>query len=213
MPATKNIVKKPAKKVARAKKVTLDDVWAAIRETQEAHKETEKAIKETQKQVDKTSKTVEETQKQVDKATQAVGKLGNRLGDMAEHLLTPNLIEQFKKYGFNFGRMGANVRMEDNVNEIYAEIDAMLENGTQTMAVEVKVNLKTTDIDNHIERMEKIRKYADMHGDKRQFYGAVAGTVVTKEVELYAIRHGFYVIKPSGEDVTIVPPVSQKIFW
>ena len=102
--------------------------------------------------------------------------------------------------------------MEDNVNEIYAEIDAMLENGIQAMAVEVKVNLKPTDVDNHIERMEKIRKYADLHGDKRQFYGAVASTVISKEVELYAIRHGFYVIKPSGEDVTIVPPVSKKIW-
>lgn len=31
-----------------AQKVTLDDVWAAIRETQMAHKETEAAIRETQ---------------------------------------------------------------------------------------------------------------------------------------------------------------------
>jgi hypothetical protein len=43
------------------------------------------------------------------------------------------------------------------------------------------------------------------------FCGAVAATVVGGEVELYAIRCGFYVIKPSGEDVTIVPLVSRKI--
>ncbi|GHV36812.1 hypothetical protein AGMMS49546_02910 [Spirochaetia bacterium] len=228
MPVTKSTVKKPAKKAARVKKVTFEDFLATLdriekerakdrKETEkalrEAHEQTEKVIKETQKQVDRTAKAVEETQKRVDKTTEAIGKLGNRLGDMAEHLLTPNLTEQFKKYGFNFGRMGSNVSMKDKVNGIYAEIDAMLENGTQAMAVEVKVNLKTTDVDDHIERMEKIRKYADLHGDNRQFYGAVAGTVINEEVELYAIRHGFYVIKPSGEDITIVPPVSQKIFW
>jgi hypothetical protein len=192
MTATKSKTKKTAKKAPAVKKVTLDDVWANMRELQELHKETEKAIKETQK---------------------IVGKLGNRLGDMAEHLLTPDLVKQFKKYGFNFGRMGQNVSMKDKENDIYAEIDAMLENGTQAMAVEVKVNLTPADVDEHTRRMEKIRRYADLHGDKRQYYGAVAGTVVKKDVELYAIRHGFYVIKPSGEDVTIVPPVSKNIFW
>ncbi|GHV90913.1 hypothetical protein AGMMS50268_14160 [Spirochaetia bacterium] len=214
MPVTKSIAKKPAKKAARVKKVTFEDFLATLdrieKERAKDRKETEKALRAAHEE---TEKAIKETQKQMDKTLQAVGKLGNRLGDMAEHLLTPNLTEQFKEYGFNFGRMGPNVSMKDRENGIYAEIDAMLENGTQAMAVEVKVNLKTTDVDDHIERMEKIRKYADLHGDKRQFYGAVAATVVNEEVELYAIRHGFYVIKPSGEDVTIVPPVSQKIFW
>ena len=185
MPITKSAAKKPAKKAATVEKVTFDDILVNL---------------------DRLEKTVAET-------SRTVGKLGNRLGDMVEHLLTPNLTEQFKKYGFNFGRMGPNVKMKDRENDISAETDAMLENGAQAMAVEVKVNLKTTDVDDHIKRMEKIRKYADLHDDKRQFYGAVAATVVSEEVELYAIRHGFYVIKPSGEDVTIVPPVSQKIFW
>ena len=192
MPVTKSAAKKPAKKAATVEKVTFDDILVNL---------------------DRLEKTVAETSRTVAETSRTVGKLGNRLGDIVEHLLTPNLTEQFKKYGFNFGRMGPNVKMKDRENDISAEIDAMLENGAQAMAVEVKVNLKTTDVDDHIKRMEKIRKYADLHDDKRQFYGEVAATVVSEEVELYAIRHGFYVIKPSGEDVTIVPPVSQKIFW
>ncbi|GHV96114.1 hypothetical protein AGMMS50293_24340 [Spirochaetia bacterium] len=203
MPIAKSKTTKPAGKKAARKKVTPAEVWAAIDDLANEHKETERVLRETRKE---TERVMRETQK-------IIGKLGSRLGDMAEHLLTPNLTEKFKKYGFTFGRMGQNVSMEDPENDIYAEIDAMLENGTQAMAVEVKVNLRTTDIDDHISRLEKIRKYADLHGDTRQFYGAVAATVIKKEVELYAIRHGLYVIKPSGENVTIIPPVSREIFW
>ena len=64
------------------KKVTFDDVWAGL---------------------DRLEKTVAET-------SRIVGNLGNRPGEMVEHILTPNLTEQFKKYGFNFSRMGPNVK-------------------------------------------------------------------------------------------------------
>jgi hypothetical protein len=43
-----------------------------------------------------------------------------------------------------------------------------------------------------------MRKYADLHGDKRAFLGAVAGIVVTDEARDYALNQG-YLIEPSGE--------------
>ncbi|GHV25254.1 hypothetical protein AGMMS4952_02560 [Spirochaetia bacterium] len=205
--------------------LTFEKVWAMFQETDRQFKETdrkleklgeetEKVIQETRKETEKVmQETRKETEKVMQETQKIIGNLGNRLGDMAEYSLLPNLPEKFRQYNFTFGRINQNVKMKDKENGISAEIDAVLENGAQAMAVEVKVNLKTADIDDHILRMEKIRKYADLHGDKRQFYGAVAATVISEEVELYAIRHGFYVIKPSGEDVTIVPPVSREIFW
>jgi len=51
----------------------------------------------------------------------------------------------------------------------------MLENGEQAIAVEVKMKLRESDIDNHLLRMEKIQKYAYGRGDKRKFMGAMAG--------------------------------------
>ena len=36
----------------------------------------------------------------------------------------------------------------------------------------------------HIERLEKMRKYADLHGDKRVFLGAVAGVVEMPRIEM-----------------------------
>jgi hypothetical protein len=57
--------------------------------------------------------------------------------------------------------------------------------------------------------MEKVRAYADIHNDKRKFFGALAATVMKKDVKLNALRQGFYVIEPTGENVKITPPVSK----
>ena len=81
------------------------------------------------------------------------------------------------------------------------------------MLVEVKTKLTTEDVKEHIKRIEKIRKYADLHGDKRIFLGAVAGVVMTSNVKRYALKQGFYVIEPSGETFNITPPSGKPKEW
>jgi hypothetical protein len=89
----------------------------------------------------------------------------------------------------------------------------MLENGTQAVAVEVKVTLRQGDIDDHLLRMEKIRKYADEHGDKRQFMGAMAATITDETTRNYALKQGLFVIEPSGEDVKVTKPENEVRIW
>ena len=81
------------------------------------------------------------------------------------------------------------------------------------MLVEVKTQLTTEDVKEHIKRIEKIRTYADLHGDKRTFLGAVAGVVMTSNVKRYALKQGFYVIEPSGETFNITPPSGNPKEW
>jgi hypothetical protein len=54
-----------------------------------------------------------------------------------------------------------------------------------------------------------MRKYADLHGDKRSFLGAVVGVVITSGVRDYTLRQGFFVVELSGETFTITPPNSK----
>jgi hypothetical protein len=61
--------------------------------------------------------------------------------------------------------------------------------------------------------MEKLRRYADLHGDKREYYGALAATVVNEKGRDYALEKGFYVIEPSGEDVKVTRPDSGPGVW
>jgi hypothetical protein len=139
-----------------------------------------------------------------------VGDLGNRFGDIAEHFLTPGLRGKFEKFGFSFGELSRNVEWENKSHNLSMELDALLENGKQAMVVEVKAKLDKADVDEQISRMEKVRRYADLHGDTRQFYCAMAAMAAKKTVLEYALSKGFYLIMPSGEDVKVTKPVSEK---
>jgi len=189
--------RKPVKKTVKktAKKVTWDEIQQGFKEIEKVQKEAWKAIRETQQ-------AVKETQKNI-------GGLSNSLGSMVEHILTPGLPKKFKKLGYSFNRI-ATYKFAEGV---YAQIDGMLENGTQAVVVEVKTTLRQMDIDNHLVRMEKIRKHADEHGDKRQFMGAMAATIIDEATRNYALEKGLFVIEPSGEDVKVTKPEVEPRVW
>jgi hypothetical protein len=195
---------KPKKKAP--KKVTWDEVQAGFKELHEIYKETEKARQETERTLKKSQDeawaAIRETQKNI-------GGLGNTLGSIIEHILTPGLPKKFKKLGYSFNRI-ATYKFAEGV---WAQIDGMLENGEQAVAVEVKTTLRQSDIDEHISRMEKIRKYADEHGDKRQFMGAIAATVTDENSRNYALKKGLFVIEPSGDDVKVIKPQGEVKVW
>jgi hypothetical protein len=79
------------------------------------------------------------------------------------------------------------------------------------MIVETKVTPNTEDVKDHIERMEKIRQYADLFNDRRKYLGAIAGVVMNESVKKYILKQGFYAIEPSGETFTIISPTDNSI--
>jgi predicted RNase H-related nuclease YkuK (DUF458 family) len=135
-----------------------------------------------------------------------IGKLGGRLGDMIEHLVAPNLVKKFGELGVVFEKAYQNAKIKDKKNNIFAEADITLENSEKVMIIEVKSKLATEDITEHVERMGKMRVYADKHGDKRKFLGAVAAMVMTDNEKAFAFKNGFYVLEPSGDTFTIAVP-------
>jgi hypothetical protein len=61
--------------------------------------------------------------------------------------------------------------------------------------------------------MERIRTYADKHGYKRQFMGALAAINIDKSTKEYALKNGLFVIEPSGEDVKVTKPEQEPRVW
>jgi hypothetical protein len=57
--------------------------------------------------------------------------------------------------------------------------------------------------------MKKLRRYADLHHDRRIYLGALAGVVISDSVKTYALKTDFYVLEPSGETFTITEPQAQ----
>jgi hypothetical protein len=163
--------------------------------------------------LDRVSKKQEELTESQKETDRQIGKLGNRMGEIIEYMVAPNLREKFRELALNFPQANQNTNVSDYDNNIFLEIDVKLENGDKAMLVEVKTKLTIEDVKDHINRLEKMRVYADLHGDKRVFLGSVAGIVVETNVKEYALGQGFYVIEPSGENFNIIPPSGKAKEW
>ncbi|MDR2659511.1 MAG: hypothetical protein LBC27_05930 [Spirochaetaceae bacterium] len=173
------------------------------RQIKEMTKETDRQMRETDRQIKEMTK---ETDRQMRETDRKIGKLGDRLGDLVEHIIAPNLLEKFNKLGFSFGKIGSNVCYKRPNGEFIAEVDILLENGDTVLAVEVKSKLSVSDVREHTERMKKLRAYADEHGDARCFIGAAAGAIIPEGVKPFAYKSGFYVIEQSGDTIKIEAP-------
>jgi transposase len=186
--------------------LTFEKVWVMFQETDRRFKETAERFKETDEKFKETDKGFREMKRTLREASRIVGDLGNKLGIVVEHLVLANIKKKFNALGYEFTKAGPSVLIEDQKKQIITQIDAMLENGEFALAIELKTQLNVGHVDEHIERMEKLRRYADDRGDKRKFLGAVAGAVVADNVKEYALKKGFYVIRQSGDTVTIDNP-------
>ena len=186
-----------------AEKPNFDTVWAImqenalqIKELRESQKETERILKERAAELNI-----------------RIGSLTNLFGDFTLGMVAPKLCDKFMEFGLVFPRANKEVEITDKINNISLEIDIMLENGDKAMLVEIKTKLTTDRINKHIERLEKMRMYADLHGDKRIFLGAVAGFAISDDVKNYALKHGLYLIEPDGENINVTPPNDKPKEW
>jgi hypothetical protein len=173
-------------------RAAADEIWAVLKENAIRQAETDRIVKENAKQI---------------------GKLGNRFGEMAESMVLPNLLTKFNELGLPFTKAYPNAKITDKEHGIYAEVDTILENGDKVMSVEVKIKPSIDDVDDHIKRMEKLRKYADLRDDRRKYRGAIAGVVFGRAEKKYTLEKGFYVLEPSGETFNITVPAGSPHEW
>jgi hypothetical protein len=90
------------------KGITAEDVWAMFQETGQELKEVAQRQKETDRQLKENARRQKETDKQI-------GELGNRFGELAEHLVTPNIAEKFRAIGYAFTKAGPNLEFFDDM--------------------------------------------------------------------------------------------------
>jgi hypothetical protein len=184
----------------RKYKESREEAALEMKELKEAMKETDRRMKETDRQMKETDRQMKETDKKI-------GELGNRFGELAEHLVAPSIMRKFNDLGFQFNDRSENHEINEDGNpNLSTELDILLENGEIAIAVEVKAKPKQKDVDEHIRRMEILRRKADRHNDTRKFRGAIAGAIMKAAVRDYVIKNGFYAIEQSGDTVLINIP-------
>jgi len=192
----------------------LDRVSTKQEELVASQKETDRMMKEYRENLKETERLMkEESQRYKNEFNERLGALTNLFGDLTEAMVVPKICEKFNELGFSFLRASRNITFNDAVNKISFEVDIMLENSDKAMLIEVKTKLTLDRINYHLNRLEKMRRYADLHGDKRIFLGAVAGIVLTDETREYALSQGLYFIEYAGETFYITPPKDKPKEW
>ena len=171
---------------------TADTVWAMLQELAASQKETDRIVKEIGKRF---------------------GDFTNSFGEIVEYMVAPNLQDRFFDLGMDFPEVSNDIKIKDKKSGISLQIDVYLESSDMAMLVEVKADLSVSDINAHIQRLEKMRRYADLRGNKRMFLGAVAGVIVKEDVREYALDKGLYLVEPSGQTFTITSPHSKPKAW
>ena len=134
---------------------------------------------------------------------QELGKLGISYGEQIEAIFA-NLGDKFNVLGYDFPKEAkGGVKFLGENRRVLVEVDQFLENGEVVMPVEIKAKLKIDDVNDHIERLGKIKEYNIIHNDKRKVLGAVGGGIVPNNVRDYAIKKGLFVLVQNGESIEI----------
>jgi hypothetical protein len=170
--------------------------------------ETDRKMQETDRKIREVAQQIEKTDRQIKATNIHIGGLDNRFGELAEHLVAPNIAEKFNALSFHFNYMSAKLReiIWDKNKQRSAEFDILLENKGSVIGVEVKSKPSEDDVKDHVRRLEKLRRYKDGIGDKRKIYGALAGAIMPDDVKTAILDAGLYAITQSGDTVKIDVP-------
>jgi hypothetical protein len=193
--------------------LNAEEIWRLFRETDRklqemftrSTQETDRRFQETDRRFQETDRKFQETREFIDrlgkKWDDQLGKLGNRLGDFVEGIVAPAVVKLFQGRGIEVHEVYRQVVAQREA--VSMEIDLLVVNDDELVAVEVKSKLTTDDVREHIERLKRFHLAFPRYKGVRVF-GAVAGMVIPAEVARFAYHKGLFVLGQSGEGVVIL---------
>ncbi len=190
---------------------TYDDILRLFKDNAERFKETDERFKETDEKFKKRDIEFEEskrmmressmaTDRKIKEVSASIGRLGNRLGDFIEDAVRPAAVRLFQGRGIVVHEVQQNVTVQRGEEGL--EIDLMVVNDSEAVAVECKSNLKIDDVNEHLDRLAKLKRLLPRYASFKVM-GAVAAMVIPDNVASYAASKGLFVIGQSGEDMAI----------
>lgn len=163
----------------------------------ESREENERILKESREE---TERKFQEMTIAIKAVNSSIGKLGNRLGEFIEEAVRPSAVRLFREVGIDVHEVQQNIIAQRNGESL--ELDLLVVNDNDAVAIECKSNLSVDDVNEHLARLDKIKRVLPRYKDNR-ILGAVAGMVIPEQVALYAIRKGLYVIGQNGDHLEL----------
>ena len=178
----------------------------------EMSQDTDKIIRDMSQDTDKRIREMSlDTDKRIKQVTESIGRLGNKLGDFVEEMVRPAAVRLFRERGIDVHEVHQNVSANRHGEGI--EVDLLVVNDGDVIAIECKSSLSIDDINEHLKRLEKLKRLLPAYADK-QVMGAVTGMVIPDNVAQYAYRQGLYVIAQTGGHLAVRNDMSfQAKIW
>ncbi len=176
---------------------TLEDIWKLFQETDRKFQESEKKWQQIREEMREESR---ETDKKIKQVTENIGRLGNKFGDFVEEMVRPAAVRLFQERGIDVHEVHRDVSSTRHGEGI--EVDLLVVNDTDIIAIECKSTLSIDDVNEHLERLGKLKRLLPAYSNK-QVMGAVTGMIIPENVAQYAYRQGLYVIGQTGNQLVV----------
>ena len=183
--------------------ITLDDIYALFRESEQRRKEYQQDFEQRQRTYEKE---IADLRQIVAQTNKQVAGLSSRWVEFVENLVKPAAAQLFREQGIDVHHTALRVDAQDSRGSL--EIDILVENTNEVVAIEVKSHLEVRDVKRFLQTLERFKiafpKYQDY-----KLYGAVAGIKIDERSDVFATKEGLFLIEPAGDSVIIAN--SQKV--
>ena len=194
--------------------------WAELKTMILAHsdyiRETDRQIREMRAETDcEIKKMREETDRQMrdtDKRMKELqGLFTTQWGKLVEALCRPAALKLFREKGIKIDQIFKEAR-HDKYLENEMEVDVILCNTTEAVAVEVKTTCKKKDVDYFLKKMRQFKKIFHRFEDCT-VYPAIAALKFDNSSDIYALKKGLFVMRATGEGVfSLTEPKEREYF-
>jgi hypothetical protein len=145
-----------------------------------------------------------------------IGGLRRSIGEVVELVLLPGLMQKMNGKGHKYTISSPRKEFRRLDNSLLMEIDLLLENCDEVMAVEAKTLFTLADVEMHLERLKKLRDNEAITGVRgKTIYAGAAGMRFAEGVKQKIEENGIYLIKidEDNDRVTIIPPAGSVKTW
>ncbi len=166
--------------------ISWDEIKQAMAETDRRMKETDRRMKELQ------------------------GLFTTQWGKLIEALTKPAALKLFKEKGIKITQIYRGAHFGEYATGAM-EVDVILCNTTEAVAVEVKTTCKISDVQYFMKQMEHFKE-AFHPFDKCTVYPAIAALQYDEDSDIFALKQGLFVLHADGEGIfSLTEPKNRMV--
>lgn len=128
-----------------------------------------------------------------------------------DNLVGPAMVRLFQERGIEVQETSR--RLKSQRPGAAMEIDILAVNGDVAVVIEVTFRLSLQDVEDFLARLPRFKQAFPQYG-AYHIHGAVAGIEIDEGVDRYAYQQGLFVIKQTGDTVTLANDCKfQPMVW